>query len=95
MVDENALGFDSKSIPLPVVCMSPKKIFLISFSDDWSYRKNGDSLFGFALPQNLNSGYSFVGDESSVDDRDLNIVLHVAMVSPYSFPQGPRKAKRR
>ena len=94
MVDENALGFDSKSIPLPVVCVSPEKISSISF-DDRSHRRNGDSLFGFALPQNFNSGHSFVSDESSVDDRDLDIVLHVAMVSPYSFPQGPRKAKRR
>lgn len=70
-----------------------QRFFSIS-SDDWWHRKNGDSLSGFTLPQKLNSSYRFVSNESGVDDRDLDIVLHVTVVSPHSFPQGPCKAKR-
>ena len=94
MVNENALGFDSISIPFPMVCVSSERILSISFCD-LPYRKNGDSLFGFALPQKLDRSHCFVSNESGVDDRDLDIVLHVAVVFPYSFPQGPCKTERR
>lgn len=52
-----------------------------------------NSLFGFALPQELNGGNCSVSDEPGVDDRDLDIVLHVPVVSPYSFPQCPCEAE--
>jgi len=93
MMDENALRLESKSIPFPVVCVSPTNVFSIS-SDDLSNQKNGNSLFGLAVSQKLNGSYRSVSNESGVDDRDLDIVLHVSVVSPHSFPQGPCKTER-